>query len=359
MLSVSLIPKSITISVLNKEEQRKNDAVALTKVERDVLLRVRHPFVVQMAFAFSTQQNLYMVMDFINGGDLYSHMQQQTRFPEAAMRLWAAEISLAVGYLHTVGVVFRDLKPENILLDGDGHAHLTDFGLSCIVETADSRAHSFCGTPYYVSPELIQNCRMDEVNRAGYSKDVDWWALGILCFELLVGDPPFDGQSTQEVYKKICSGDLKALVRDQLAKKKEWNMWRGGASPEAVSFVCGLLERDVTKRLGAGQGDVQSIRAHRFFAELSWDAVVEKRVKPVYRPAGDGTDESLLTHMSAHYGRKMMQGAEAAEKPKGLFERVRRKSLEMILGENAKPTQAQMAALLAKEEVRIFGLKMR
>ena len=111
MLSVSLIPKSITISVLNKEEQRKNDAVALTKVERDVLLRVRHPFVVQMAYAFSTQQNLYMVMDFINGGDLYSHMQQQTRFPEAAMRLWAAEISLAVGYLHTVGVVFRDLKP--------------------------------------------------------------------------------------------------------------------------------------------------------------------------------------------------------------------------------------------------------
>ena len=181
------------MKILSKEQTREADAVELTKLERDVLKRARHPFVVQMAYAFQTPENLYMVMDLVEGGDMYAHMQKQKRFPEKTMQVWAAEISLAVGYLHSVGVIFRDLKPENILLDMEGHCRLTDFGLACVVESADQRAHSFCGTPYYVSPELIMKCKQEGRERGGYSKDVDWWALGVLCFELLVGGPPFDG----------------------------------------------------------------------------------------------------------------------------------------------------------------------
>ena len=181
------------MKILSKEQTREADAVQLTKLERDILKQARHPFVVHMAYAFQTPEKLYMVMDLVEGGDMYGHMQKQGQFSEGVMRVWAAEISLAVGYLHSVGVIFRDLKPENILLDMAGHCRITDFGLAFKVESADQKAHSFCGTPYYVSPELILKCRQDKRERGGYSKDVDWWALGVLCFELIVGAPPFEG----------------------------------------------------------------------------------------------------------------------------------------------------------------------
>jgi len=220
-----------------------------------------------------------------------------------------------------------------------GHCKLTDFGLAAIVEDADSKAHSFCGTPYYVSPELITKCRMEGKERGGYSKDVDWWALGILCFELLVGGPPFDGKSGQEVYKKIVNLPI-VEVASALARK-------GKASPPAIKFITGLLERDLTKRLGGGQDDVQSIRVHPFFNGLDWAAVENMEVTPLYKPAPPA-DGSSKRESADHYTRKMAGGqGEGAEKPKGIFERARRKSLEMIMGENANPSREQMAALLA------------
>ena len=131
------------------------------------------------------------------------------------MRVWVAEICLALGYLHQIGVVFRDLKPENILLDEQGHLHLTDFGLSKTVESSEDRMQTFCGTPYYLAPEIITSTSTtgrDGKKKAGYTKDVDWWAVGILCYELLVGDVPFRGKDANQVYRNIVNqpmGDVK------------------------------------------------------------------------------------------------------------------------------------------------------
>lgn len=286
------------MKILSKEATREANAVELTKLERDVLKRARHPFVVQMAYAFQSPEKLFMVVDLVEGGDMYAHMQKQEKFPEGAMRVWAAEISLAVGYLHSVGVIFRDLKPENILLDMNGHCKLTDFGLAAIVEDAGDTAHSFCGTPYYVSPELITKCRVEGKDRGGYSKDVDWWALGILCYELLVGGPPFDGSSGQEVYKKIVNLPI-IEVASALSKKSR-------ASPPAIKFITGLLERDLTKRLGGGQEDVQSIRKHEFFKGLDWAAVENMEVAPLYKPASPA-DGSSKRESADHYTRKSEQ----------------------------------------------------
>jgi tRNA A-37 threonylcarbamoyl transferase component Bud32 len=147
----------LAMKVLDKQRTKDEEAVEATRVERDILLRVRHPYVVQMQYAFQTADSLFMVMDYHNGGDLYSHMLRVKRFGEGAVRLWVAEIALALGYLHETGVVFRDLKPENVLLDGRGHAHITDFGLSKLVDHthvpgAPLRLTSFCGSPYYLAP---------------------------------------------------------------------------------------------------------------------------------------------------------------------------------------------------------------
>ena len=204
----------LAMKVLSKEATQKEKAVENTKVERDILLRVRHPFVVQMHYAFQTAEKLFMVMDYVNGGDLYSHMSSSgrpRRFDEGTMRIWAAEICMALGYLHEVGVAFRDLKPENILLDEQGHCHLTDFGLSKSIETSNSRLHTFCGTPYYLAPELITHGSSSRGKGKGYSKDIDWWAMGILCYELLIGDPPFRGKTAQEVYKAIVNKPMQSV----------------------------------------------------------------------------------------------------------------------------------------------------
>jgi serine/threonine protein kinase len=363
------------MKILSKEETREADNVELAKLERDVLKEARHPFVVQMAFAFQTPQKLYMVMDLVEGGDMYEHMKKQQRFSEDVVRVWAAEISLALGYLHSIGIIYRDLKPDNILLDMEGHCRITDFGLSYKVQSADGRAHSFCGTPFYVSPELILQCKKDNKKRGGYSKDVDWWALGVLCFELFVGGPPFDGtfhspncascyldfsltiwattraaRSTQQVYNKIVNQPIGDVVAT-LQKK-------ANASPPTISFVTGLLERDLAKRLGAGQADVQSVREHPFFEQLDWAALERMEVEPGYKPSPKSPQDK--SHAADHFARKT-QGAAAIQQPKGIFARARRKSVELILGENVTPGREQMAALLvedsSEDEFEGFGFR--
>ena len=264
----------LAMKVLSKAAMVEHGAVENTKTEREILLRVRHPFVVQMHYAFQTAEKLFMVMDYVNAGDLYSHMCSKKRFSEKVMKIWIAEIALAVGYLHEVGVVFRDLKPENVLLDERGHAHLTvrpptparraprcsacsrlsrrrcaqDFGLSKTVESWGDKLMTFCGTPYYLAPELITHGSGGR-GRKGYTKDIDWWAVGILSFELLVGDPPFRGQSAQEVYKAIVN---KPIASVQASMKR--------FSRDASGLVVGFLERKVDCRLGYGQADVVNVK---------------------------------------------------------------------------------------------------
>jgi serine/threonine protein kinase len=282
----------LAMKTISKEQTRREGAVENTKLERDILMRVRHPFVVQMQYAFQTSEKLFMVMDYVNAGDLYSHLLKKKRFPEATMKVWAAEIGLAVGYLHEVGVVFRDLKPENVLLDMNGHAHLTDFGLSKTIETSGQKLHTFCGTPYYLAPELITHGSTARGKGKGYSKDIDWWAVGILCYELLIGDPPFRGKSAQEVYKAIVNKPI-ASVEASLRR----------FSPQARSLIVGLLERKVDCRIGYGERDVITFKQHPFFADIDWDLLLMKGIPVDYTPprAPKGQEDEALAD---HYSRK-------------------------------------------------------
>ena len=282
----------LAMKVLSKEQTRKEGAIENTKIERDILLRVRHPFVVQMQYAFQNAENLVMVMDYVNAGDLYSHMLKKKRFPENVMKIWAAEICLAVGYLHEVGVVFRDLKPENVLLDRNGHAHLTDFGLSKQIQTFSGKLHTFCGTPYYLAPELITHGSTTRGKGKGYTKDIDWWACGILCYELLIGDPPFRGKSAQEVYKAIVNKPI-ASVEASLRR----------FSPQACSLIVGLLERKVDCRLGYGERDVITVKAHPFFAGIDWELLTQKEIPVGYIPPAPAKGEEDSA-MAERYTRK-------------------------------------------------------
>ena len=174
--------------------QRQLDHI---RSEVSILSTVAHPFIVSMLGHQQDAARLYMLCEYVPGGELFSHLRREGQLPEASARFYAAEIVLAFEYLHSLNVLYRDLKPENLLLTARGHLKITDFGFAKVV--AD-RTHSLCGTPEYLAPEIIQS--------AGHGKGVDWWALGILLFEMLVGFPPFYADTPNGIYQKILAGAI-------------------------------------------------------------------------------------------------------------------------------------------------------
>jgi len=186
------------MKVLRKSFLIKQKEVDHTLAERGILKSVKHPFLVNMRYTFQTETKLYIVLDYINGGELFFHLQKERRFPENRASFYAAEIVEAIDFLHSRGIIYRDLKPENILLEDTGHVRLTDFGLAKQgLYNISDKTNTFCGTPAYLAPEVIQ--------QHSYGKEIDWWSLGNLIFEMLTGLPPFYNPtqaSVQEMYKK-------------------------------------------------------------------------------------------------------------------------------------------------------------
>jgi serine/threonine protein kinase len=166
-------------------------------VERDILCDVDHPFIVKLHFAFHTPAKLYLIVDFVRGGELYFHLRKKGTFSLEEARFFLAELALALGHLHGLGIVYRDLKPENVLVGADGHIKLTDFGLAKKGVSGENKPMTFCGTPLYLAPEAIKNMK----TKSGYSFEVDWWTLGALLIEMLTGQPPFTAQNMQQVRK--------------------------------------------------------------------------------------------------------------------------------------------------------------
>ena len=183
--STSDRPQYYAMKVLKKVTLIDRNQLDHTKTERDILQHVHNPFLMKMHYAFQTEDKLYMVMDFLNGGELFFHLRKEQRFDEGRIRFYAAEIILGLEALHKAGIIYRDLKPENILLDDEGHIRLTDFGLSKqgIFKLNKDQTTTICGTPEYLAPEIVIG--------EGHGKAVDWWSLGILMFEMFVGRPPF------------------------------------------------------------------------------------------------------------------------------------------------------------------------
>lgn len=202
-----------------------------------------------------------MVLDFFTGGELFFHLKNQGKFVEERVKLYAAEIILALECLHSNDIIYRDLKPENILLDDSGHLRLTDFGLSKESIGPDSLAHTFCGTPEYLAPEVLQG--------QGHGKAVDWWSLGTLLYEMITGLPPFYNTNVNMMYEKILHAKL---------------TFPAFVSTNAKSLLTGLIERDVKKRLGSGIMDAEELKQHPFFSDLDWQKVYNKEYEPVFKP---------------------------------------------------------------------------
>ncbi|ELK09972.1 Ribosomal protein S6 kinase alpha-2 [Pteropus alecto] len=249
------------MKVLKKATLKVRDRVR-SKMERDILAEVNHPFIVKLHYAFQTEGKLYLILDFLRGGDLFTRLSKEVMFTEEDVKFYLAELALALDHLHSLGVIYRDLKPENILLDEEGHIKITDFGLSKEAIDHDKRAYSFCGTIEYMAPEVV--------NRRGHTQSADWWSFGVLMFEMLTGSLPFQGKDRKETMALV----LKAkLGMPQFL------------SPEAQSLLRALFKRNPCNRLGAGSDGVEEIKRHPFFATIDWNKLYRKEIKPPFKPA--------------------------------------------------------------------------
>ncbi|RFU32183.1 hypothetical protein B7463_g4174, partial [Scytalidium lignicola] len=253
------------MKVLQKKVIVQKKEVAHTVGERNILVRTAmsdSPFIVGLKFSFQTPTDLYLVTDYMSGGELFWHLQKEGRFDEKRAKFYIAELILALQHLHMHDIVYRDLKPENILLDANGHIALCDFGLSKANLTQNATTNTFCGTTEYLAPEVL----LDE---AGYTKMVDFWSLGVLVFEMCCGWSPFYAEDTQQMYKNIAFGKVR-FPRDTL-------------STEGRNFVKGLLNRNPKHRLGATD-DAEELKRHPFFADIDWDALAKKKITPPFKP---------------------------------------------------------------------------
>jgi serine/threonine protein kinase len=255
------------LKVLRKDNIIKRNQVEHTKTERNVLGYVRHPFIVGMNMAFQSKDKLYFVLDYCAGGELFFHLGKEGRFSEHRARFYAAEIILALSYVHSLDIIYRDLKPENVLLDLQGHSRLTDFGLSKEgISSSSSGANSFCGTPEYLAPESL--------NRQGHGHAVDWWSLGALLYEMLTGLPPFYCQDRERLFDKIRHSEL---------------TYPPALSRPAVALLKGLLTKDPSVRLGSGPKDADDIKPNDFFAPINWELLMKGEITPPWRPNIQGS----------------------------------------------------------------------
>lgn len=253
------------MKVLSKRVIVQKKEVQHTIGERNILVRTATSdslFIVGLKFSFQTPADLYLVTDYMSGGELFWHLQREGRFAEDRAKFYIAELILALRHLHLHDIVYRDLKPENILLDANGHIALCDFGLSKANLSKNETTNTFCGTTEYLAPEVL----LDE---SGYTKMVDFWSLGVLVFEMCCGWSPFYAEDTQQMYKNIAFGKVR-FPRDAL-------------STEGRNFVKGLLNRNPAHRLGA-RGDADELMAHPFFADVDWDALGRKALAPPFKP---------------------------------------------------------------------------
>ncbi|XP_071531805.1 ribosomal protein S6 kinase alpha-2 isoform X1 [Panulirus ornatus] len=256
------------MKVLKKATLKVRDRLR-TKMERDILADVNHPFVVKLHYAFQTEGKLYLILDFLRGGDLFTRLSKEIMFTEEDVKFYLAELALALDHLHSVGVIYRDLKPENILLDADGHISLTDFGL-CKEALDDQKAYSFCGTVEYMAPEVV--------NRRGHTTAADWWSFGVLLFEMLTGALPFQGANRKETMTLILKAKLGMPPY---------------LSPEAQSLLRALFKRNPANRLGAGPEGVEELKRHPFFASIDWNKLYSKEIEPPFKPAVSKADDTF------------------------------------------------------------------
>ncbi|XP_031436068.1 protein kinase C eta type [Clupea harengus] len=252
------------VKVLKKDIILQDDDVECTMTEKRVLSLARtHPYLTKLYCCFQTPDRLFFVMEFVNGGDLMFHIQKSRKFEEGRARFYSAEITSALMYLHSKGIIYRDLKLDNVLLDQDGHCKLADFGM-CKENMFDGLTTStFCGTPDYIAPEILQEML--------YGPSVDWWALGVLLYEMLSGHAPFEAENEDDLFEAILNEEI------------TYAPW---LSKDAVNILQEFLIKNPTRRLGcvAADGGEQAIVSHTFYTDINWDKLSRREIEPPFKP---------------------------------------------------------------------------
>ncbi|EAY02760.1 AGC family protein kinase [Trichomonas vaginalis G3] len=223
--------------------------------EKNIMMKIHHPFIVNLCFAFQTDTKVYLGLEYAPGGELFYYMESNGTIPVDDARLYVAEIGLALAHLHKYGIIYRDLKPENILFDADGHIKLTDFGLSKELGV-DGTAKTFCGTPDYLAPEVIPQEK--------YTTKIDEWALGVLTYEMILGRTPFCNDNKNEMFQEIVTLDP---------------YFPEGMDPRIINFIMRLLTKDPKER-----PTFDDVKSDPFFEGVDWDAVYNREHSPSYIP---------------------------------------------------------------------------
>ena len=256
------------MKILMKSRIKSTHQEEHTKAERDLMVQIDNPFLLNIKFAFQDETKLYIVSDFMQGGDMFYHLHFESKFSEKKAKFYLIEIILGLEYLHKNNMIYRDLKPENILMDSTGHIKLSDFGLSKILSDNDEKAFTLCGTPQYLAPEIMKE--------EGYDKNVDWWSLGCFFYEMITGFLPF------------------YIPKDYLNEKvyEQKVIFPSGINPLAIKFIKELLVVDPNNRLGNGVNGVENIKSHEYFKDVDWNKYYNKEIEPPFIPKLD-SDEDL------------------------------------------------------------------
>ena len=286
--------KYYAMKILIKKQVKLRHQEAHTKAERDLMVKINCPFIVSIKFAFQDEYKLYIITEFMQGGEMFFHLHKEKRFSNEKARFYIIEIILAIEFLHKHNMLYRDLKPENIMVDSNGHIKLTDFGLSKMFTKTKEKAFTICGTPQYLAPEILSD--------DGYDNSVDWWSLGCVMYEMLVGKAPF----------KIPKGSY--LSADLYKKKISIPEY---VTPEAKDLISKLLIPNPKNRLGYGKDGAQKIKDHPYFEGINWQDAWDRKLEPPLVP--QLKSETDLSYFDKMFTNEKIEGSNVSEVPSTLL----------------------------------------
>ncbi|KAE9551538.1 hypothetical protein FO519_005252 [Halicephalobus sp. NKZ332] len=294
--------KLYAIKILKKTVVVHKDEVAHTMTENRVLQKCKHPFLTELTYSFQTVDRLCFVMEFAIGGDLYYHLNREVKqkkvgFDENRSKFYGAEIIMALGYLHDNNIVYRDLKLENLLLDKDGHIKIADFGLCKEDISFQDRTRTFCGTPEYLAPEVLED--------NDYGRSVDWWGVGVVMYEMMCGRLPFYAEKHEKLFELILNGSLR---------------YPSKLSPPAKDLLAGLLVKDPNRRLGGGPDDWREIQVHEFFKSIDWERLYRKEIEPPFKPILQSETDTTYFDSEFTHGTVQLTPPPARDGPLGAIE---------------------------------------
>jgi len=257
--------KTYAVKIQSKRAIMDNNLQDHILNERLILLQLKHPFILSFHGAFKDECNIYFVLELLLGGELFTHLRAKGQFDEPAAKFYGAQVLTAFAHIHSKKIAYRDLKPENLVLNKAGYIKIVDFGLAKVV---DGKTWTLCGTPDYLAPEIILN--------EGHDKAVDYWALGVLIFEMVSGMPPFYADDPMEVYEKILSATM--VIPSHFSKNLS-------------DLVRKLLKIYQSKRLGNGKGGCTAIQKHKWFSSFDFDGLLRGDLTPPVVPVVESDED--------------------------------------------------------------------